>query len=59
MVVGDTILSSYATADRAHTGAETVRMVDERRYESRGYLMAGDTLVSSWEITLTRVEPPA
>ncbi len=36
---------------------EYLHMVDSDRYENRGVLFAGQQRISSWAVTLYRVEP--
>lgn len=55
-VVGDTILSVYRSEDGDVTGTESLRRVRGDRYEVRGTLVGRGGRLSSWAVTLTRVE---
>jgi hypothetical protein len=48
----DVILTTYRSADGHYSGIESVRMLDDDRYESRGALFLDDGHVSSWSLTL-------
>lgn len=55
-VQDDVIVSEFRSEDGKHYGKETLRIVDDSTYENRGELFADETVVSSWEVTLHRVE---
>lgn len=55
-VVGDVILSTFASDEGNLSGVEYLHMVDSDRYENRGVLFAGQQRISSWAVTLYRVE---
>jgi hypothetical protein len=52
VVVGDTILSFYATATGRHRGYECLVQRDKRKYSARGVTMHEDKLVGTWAVEL-------
>jgi len=54
LVVGDAILSSYASATGRYRGQDTMFRRDERRYSARGAMMDGERVISAWRIELLR-----
>lgn len=50
----DQILLTYTSADGHFHGCESLRMLDEGRYETRGALFRDGGHVSSWSYTLQR-----
>ncbi len=54
VVVGECILSRYASDDGVLTGVESLRQVAADRYESRGAASMGQKVLSRWEMTLIK-----
>lgn len=54
IIVGDTILSSFVTADGMHSGVESLHQKAEDAYENRGALYRGTDLLSTWSVALSR-----
>ncbi|HEX2061674.1 MAG TPA: hypothetical protein VHK90_13115 [Thermoanaerobaculia bacterium] len=50
----DIILTTYGSKDGAFRGIESLRMLDDDRYETRGALFRDGGHVSSWSYMLTR-----
>ena len=55
VIVGDSILSFYASATGRYRGFESLLRRDGHRYSVRGSLLEEDKLVSSWSLELTRL----
>jgi hypothetical protein len=55
VIVGDSILSFYASATGRYRGFESLLRRDRARYSVRGSLLEEDKLVSSWSLELTRL----
>jgi hypothetical protein len=53
-VVGDSILSTFASEDGAHSGAESLQMVEADRYMGRGVLYRDGAFFSAWIVELRR-----
>lgn len=54
--VDDTIISSSIIASTGQHATETLRFVNENRYETRGALFQSDTLLASWRVLMQRIE---
>jgi hypothetical protein len=52
--VGDTILAVGRALQGDMVVVESLRGVNEERYESRGKLLSNGRLLSTWSVTLTR-----
>ena len=57
-VVADSIVSVYGSEEGEARGTECLRRVDPHTYEARGTLTIADERVTSWALTLERVESP-
>ena len=55
VVVGDTILSFYASPSGRYRGFESLQQRSSARYSVRGSLLEEDKLLSSWALELTRL----
>jgi hypothetical protein len=55
VVVGDTILSFYASPSGRYRGFESIQQRSSTRYNVRGSLLEEDKLLSSWALELTRL----
>ncbi len=55
VIVGDCIMSKYATVDGVYSGGEVLRQIDANTYENRGFALRGNEKLSSWVVRLTRV----
>jgi hypothetical protein len=55
MIVGDIILSRYRSEDGKYSGTESLRMVDPKTYENRGFAFQESNKLSSWQVTLERI----
>lgn len=53
-VVGDSILSTFASEDGSHSGAESLQMVEADRYVGRGVLYRNGEFFSAWIVELRR-----
>lgn len=53
IVVGDAILSSYASATGRYRGQDTLLQRSARRYSARGALFDGAALLSAWSVELS------
>ncbi|TCL73281.1 hypothetical protein EDC14_1005143 [Hydrogenispora ethanolica] len=53
-IVGDSILSKYASETGEYSGCEYLRQLDEATYENRGFAMKGQAKLSSWSVVLRR-----
>ena len=54
VVLGDTIMSSFQSSDRAFVGSEAMRHLAPDRYQARGLLLASGAVVSTWSMELIR-----
>jgi hypothetical protein len=54
MLVGDSILAVCSSEDGSTVTVEYLRMLDEARYENRGFLLTGGEKVGSWDLELHR-----
>ena len=52
IVVGDAILSAYASATARYRGQDTILRRGERHYSARGTLLDGDRILSAWSFEL-------
>jgi len=52
IIVDDSILSAFASADGVFQGTEYLRLIDDDLYWNRGSLLQGDRKVSSWAVEL-------
>lgn len=55
VIVGDSILSVYASPTGRYRGFESLLRRDRARYIVRGSLLEEDKLVSTWALELTRL----
>jgi hypothetical protein len=55
VLVGDSILSFYASATGRYCGFESLQRRDGLRYAVRGSLLEEDKLLSTWVLELTRL----
>jgi hypothetical protein len=53
-LVGDSVLSTFASADGVHAGTECLQMMEADRYLGRGVLYRDRTLFSAWIVELRR-----
>ena len=53
-VAGDTIMSSFQSADGAFLGNEHLRQLSLDRYQARGLFLAAGAVVSAWSMELVR-----
>ena len=53
-VVGDSILSTFASQDGTPSGAESLQMMAADRYLGRGVLYRNDAFFSAWIVELRR-----
>ena len=53
VLVHDTILSSYQSADGIYRGIEYLKKIDDVTYENRGVALKNGIKISSWATTLT------
>lgn len=56
VVVDDALIMSYTAEGGHYSGSETLRKIDEGRYQSWGVLWQGDQKISSWTAQLERIE---
>jgi hypothetical protein len=56
VLAGDSILSTYRSTDGQYVGIEYLLQINERMYQNRGALLAGAQRISTWLITLKRIE---
>ena len=54
VVAGDTIMSSFRSADGAALGSEHLTCVAPDRYQARGLFLASGKVVSAWSMALVR-----
>lgn len=54
IIVDDSILSVFASADGVFQGTEYLRLIDDDLYWNRGSLLQGDKKASSWALELRR-----
>jgi hypothetical protein len=55
VIVGDSILSFYASATGRFRGFESLQRRDRARYSVRGSLLEEDKVVSTWALELSRL----
>lgn len=55
IIIEDSILSKYSTADQKYSGFEYLKQIDEATYENRGFAMAGAKKLSSWSVLLEKL----
>jgi hypothetical protein len=55
ILVGDAILSSYASPTGRYRGFEALQQIDPARYTVRGTLLEEDKVISTWALDLTRL----
>ena len=55
VIVGDSILSFYASPTGRYRGFESLLRRDSARYSVRGSLLEEDKVVSTWSLELTRL----
>ena len=53
-LIGDTILSIFASEDGRYTGSEFFLSLDENLYQNRGALFKDQGRISSWAVKLAR-----
>lgn len=56
MIVQDSIMSKYASADGQYTGFEYLKKIDDSTYENRGLALKNDEKLSSWAVQLKKVK---
>jgi hypothetical protein len=54
VVMGDTIMSSFRSADGAALGSEHLTYLAPDRYQARGLFLASGKVVSAWSMALVR-----
>ena len=54
VIVGDTIISSFRSADGTAVGSEHLTYRSPDRYEARGVFLASGQVVSTWSMELAR-----
>ena len=54
IIVDDSIMSIFSSADGVFQGTEYLRLIDDDLYWNRGSLLQGDKKVSSWAVELRR-----
>jgi hypothetical protein len=54
VVAGDTIMSSFQSADGAALGSEHLTYLAPDRYQARGLFLASGKVVSAWSMALVR-----
>jgi hypothetical protein len=55
LLVGDAILSAYASATGRYRGQDSLLRRDECHYSARGALLDGGRILSAWSIELRRL----
>lgn len=55
VIVGDAILSVYASPTGRFRGYESILQLDAARYAARGALLEEDKLLSTWAVELSRL----
>ena len=55
MIIGDTILSSYASENGLYSGSESLILIDKKTYKNKGFTFRGRNKFSSWEVDLNRM----
>jgi hypothetical protein len=56
VIVDDSILSTYDSADRSYSGVEYLVQTNSTVYLNRGFVFKDNQKLSSWAIRLTKVE---
>jgi len=56
IVVEDTIMSKYSSADGQYSGFEYLKKIDDMTYENRGFALFRDRKLSSWAVLLKKAE---
>lgn len=56
VLVGDSILSSFVSADGRFSGTEFLFQVEKTVYQCRGFLFQGEKRLSSWAVELKKIE---
>jgi len=54
VIVGDSILATSSSEDGSIVAVEYLRMVDDTRYENRGFVLQENEKIASWELELQR-----
>lgn len=56
LIIQDSIMSKYVSADGQYTGFEYIRKIDDLTYENRGFAFRNDEKLSSWAVQLKKIE---
>lgn len=56
IIVQDSIMSKYDSADGQYTGYEYLRKIDDLTYENRGFALVNNKKLSSWAVQLKKAE---
>jgi len=56
MIVQDSIMSRYVSADGQYSGFEYLKKIDDLTYENRGFALKNGEKLSSWAVQLKKIK---
>jgi len=56
VIIKDVIISDYYSKDGSYSGIEISTQIDEKTYESKGFIFQDNIKISSWSVIMTLSE---